>query len=526
VKCIAALAAGIFILFAPIARAAEQPRLILFLVIDQGRADYLDRYRPMFHFGLDRLLRESVRFTEAYHDHAIPKTAPGHATLASGTHPRRHGIIANSWIDPRTDKEIEAVEDPVDKVSPRLLLVPTIGDWMKAAQPKTKVYSVSGKDRAAALLGGHRADGAFWFDTETGKFTSSKYYRDGKLSDVGDPSIRTGDRYFGRLWEPVISFEALRAAGTTPVERGFFARTFPHEIGKADLVPNEDFWEPLSDSPFIDEMVADIAKALIVARGIGADDVTDLLAISFSGVDGVGHDYGPDSPEMLDTLLRLDRVLGQLFDFIDQRTGLARTIISISADHGVTPLPGALRAAGLDARSQAGDDVACIQRAGRAVTEPGLFHPGPRFDDATIKRLGLNRAELEMKARRALEACPRVARVWTRTELSGEPPAEKYGQLFSHAFNLERSPDLIIQLPPHSIGWTSWNTTHSSVYEYDRHVPWLLRLPDGVARTIDIPVRTIDVAPTIAAYAGITVTGTIDGKSLAEIIDKSPKRSD
>ena len=511
--------------------APARPRLVLLLVVDQGRADYFEKYRPLFSRGLKRLLDDSVRFRRAFHDHAIPKTAPGHATLASGTHPRRHGIIANEWFERASGVEVDSVEDPEGGISPRRLLVDTLGDWLKAALPGAKVYGVSEKDRSAVLLAGHKADGAFWLDEESGNVAGSLYYPEPSSATLGLPPDKlTIASYFGRLWEPLDPVLLRGIADLVPMERGFLTRGFPHSFGDATLSPDEDYYEAVADSPWIDEMTTDVAEAVLRSRDLGKDAVTDLLAVSFSGVDAIGHHYGPESPELVDTLLRLDRLVGRLLDAVDAEVGLDHTVVSLSADHGVTPIPGALVARGIEAARLYGAEGVCFQRATAALVESfgaaGRTAPGPFFDDAAIAARGVKRAEVERAAAAILERCPRVAKVYTRSELTTPASAPTREQrLFEHAFHVERSPDLLVQLAPHSIAWTSWETTHSSVYEYDRHVPWLLRVPGVAARYENRDVATADVAPTLAALAGVAPTGTLDGTSrLAWVTEATSQR--
>jgi predicted AlkP superfamily pyrophosphatase or phosphodiesterase len=508
------------------------PRLILFLVVDQGRADYFEKYRPLFRFGLARLLDESVRFTRTFHDHAIPKTAPGHATLISGTYPSRHGIIANDWYERASGDEVGSIDDPVDGVSPRRLLVSTLGDWLKSATPNSKVYAVSEKDRSAALLAGPRGDGAFWLDEDRGRISGSPYFADFDPTTLGLAADRlTIDSYFGRLWQPLDAALLESLPGLVPMERGYLAREFPHSFGDATLAPDEDYYETAADSPWIDEMTIDLAEAVLRSRELGDDGDVDLLGVSLSAVDAIGHHYGPESPELVDILLRLDRLLGRLLDTVELEVGLERTIVSLSADHGVTPVPGALAARGLSGRRLYGEEVACFQRATATLVarfgEAARARPGPFFDDAAIARSGHKRVEIESAAAELLEACPRVENVWTRSELSlpaGED-ATRERVLFDHAFHLERSPDLLVQLEPHAIAWTSWETTHSSVYEYDRHVPWLLRIPGVAARVEEREVATADVAPTLAALVGASPAAEIDGVSRAEwLTSPAPNR--
>lgn len=499
-------------------------RLLLVLVVDQGRADYFERFRPHFRHGLKRLLDESVRFTAAFHAHAIPRTAPGHATLITGTHPKHHGIIANSWIDPASGKKVNAHDDAKHGVSPAKLLRPALGDALKARSPASKVYGVSQKHRSANLLAGLRGDGAFWIEEETGRFRGSSYFPESDPARFGLPPEKlSGDRYFGSLWKPLDVDSLLAVKGWFPTDRGFFPRAFPHAFGEATLAPDKDFYVAFSDSPWIDEMTAELALAIVLSRDLGDDDAIDLLGVSFSGVDAIGHRYGPESPELVDTILRLDRILGDFLAAIDREVGLDRTIVTLSADHGVNPIPGALAERGLPARKLYGEDVACFQTAVRALAErhgdDRWVRPGPFLERATLTRRGVAKAEAESLVARRIESCPGVVQAWTPSELALPASDDNpFHTLFANAYHAERSPDFLIQLEPHFLGWTGEETTHTSAYEYDRHVPWLLRLPGGREQRIDTPVATVDVAPTLAELLALPPPAGIDGVSRVPLL--------
>jgi len=502
----------------------KPPRLVLFLVVDQGRSDYFERYRPIFRYGLKRLIDSSTRFTEAYHEHGLPRTAPGHATLITGAYPSHHGIISNSWIDPESGKKVNAHDDPTHGTSPGKLRRGTLGDALKAASPASKVYGVSQKHRSANLLAGPKGDGAFWIEEETGRFRGSGWFPESDPKQFGlAPERLDADRFFGKLWRPV-DFEALLAVpGWRPVDRGDFPRAFPHSFGEATLAPDKDFYVAFSDSPWIDEMTAEMAIAILESRELGKDDAVDFLGVSFSGVDAVGHYHGTDSPELVDVVLRLDRQIGVLLDAVDRLVGLDRTVISLSADHGASPIPGTLAARGVEARKLYGEDIACEQRAAEALSErwgaDRWLRPGPFLEEDALARHGVARADAEALLEERIERCPGVVEVWTSTELERSgPPASETERLFRNAYFAERSPDLLVQLAPHWLGWTTESTTHTSVYEYDRHVPWILRLPGGTERRIETPVATVDVAPTLAELLGLPPLAGADGISRVPLL--------
>lgn len=309
--------------------------------------------------------------------------------------------------------------------------------------------------------------------------------------------------------------------GLEPVDRGLFTRAFPHSLGGASAGPDAAFFEAFDESPFKDELTGELAAAVLETHELGRDDAVDLLAVSFSGLDHVGHAWGPDSPELADTLLRLDRVIGTLLDAVDREVGLEHVVVSLGSDHGVTPIPAALRASGGEGRTLYGEELACLQGLSRALAArfgaARWVLPGPFLSDEAMAAHGVSREVVERAAQEALAACPGVERVWARGELADPaPPALPHGVLFHNAFHPERSPDLEQQLEPHVLGHGTNATTHGSVYDYDRHVPWLLRLPAGTARRVDQRVATVDIAPTIAALLGIATT-PVDGSSRAAL---------
>jgi arylsulfatase A-like enzyme len=506
--------------------AGKEPdgvRLVLFLVVDQMRDDYLDRYRPLFSQGLERLLSESIRFREAYQDHAYPRTSPGHATLATGRFPRHHGLVANHWIDRRTGDEVQSVGSS-SEISPRSLEASTLADWLKERDPRSKVFSLSTKDRGAVFLGGHHADRAFWFDDEVGAMVSSSYYTGPSPEGLGDPSGRWGANHaFGTLWKLTLAPDQIEAVAAHPVDWGYVSKGFPHAIGEAIAGPDEGFWYAYSRSPLADDLIEAFAEELLVTQGLGEGSSVDLLGISFSALDRVGHKFGPNSPEVADTLARLDRTLGRLLEAIDREVGLEHVLISLSSDHGVVPLWGEPRADGAPTHKLEGQEIACVQGLEARLEErfgPGPWvRKGPFLEEETLAAHHLEAREVEQAARALLESCPGIARVWTRSELSGpEPPAGEAGRLFYNAFSEERSPDLLFQLEPFELAWTADGADHISIYDYDRHVPWLLRRPDGRGGEITARVATADVAPTLADLLGVVPPRDLDGASRLALV--------
>jgi arylsulfatase A-like enzyme len=500
---------------------AAGPRLVLLLVVDQMRYDNLERYGPLFHGGLQRLLTSGVSFTQADHAHANTVTAAGHAVLATGLHPGHNGIVDNYWLDRASGKRVYCVEDERDKVSPRRLIGSTLGDWLKGRGWPSKVYALSEKDRSAVLLGGHEADGAYWYESKTGRFVSSSYYPDRAPAWLAAFN-KSGavEESFGKVWEPLpLDAAVLERLGIEEPGFGALLPGFPHTYGSADVAPDEDFYMDLLVSPFLDEHLVRLSERLVEAEGLGADAYPDLLAISFSSPDAVGHEFGPDSREVLDMLLHLDADLGQLLDFVDAKVGLANTVVALSSDHGVMPVPEVLQRRGQKGKRIGAEEIRCFQQAAREAStrfgrarwlEPGLY-----LDREAIERSGRALPEIQRQLAALLERCPSVARVYTASELeSGTPPDAPLGELFVNSHHPQRSPDLEVQFEEYFLASRSYAASHGTPYRYDTHVPMLLMAPGLASGRIDRPVRTVDLAPTLGVLAGVQPPQGLDGVDL------------
>ncbi len=487
------------------------PRLVLVIVVDQMRGDYLKRFAPLLKRGLARLLREGIVFTDTHHFHSNTETAPGHATLATGALPKRHGIVSNTWFDRERGQDVYCCGDPDHGVSPRNMLAPALGDLLKAAYPQAKVYAASAKDRAAILMGGHDADGAWWYGRSTGSFVTSTYYGDEESQPAWVDAFNDEDRlavHFANAWKPLLHLDHTSAYDIEPLDRGPFIDTFPHAVG-GFTVERESFYRDVYTSPFVDGYLKDFAEVLIEAENLGADEIPDLLAVSFSALDTVGHGYGPDAPETLDTILRLDRTIGELLDFVDERIGLENMVVAFSSDHGVGEVPELVVRDGGDGGRFDTDQTLCLQRLQSRLK--GRFGGGEflldtfYLDGETITAEKANRAAIEDEIIEAMNDCPLIAEVVRPAELD---PANPIHELYLNNYYPGRSGDLVLVPEPNvlPVPASVIVASHGSPYAYDTHVPMIIRRQDGAGQAVEARANTIDLAPSLAPILGIDVT--------------------
>jgi hypothetical protein len=527
-RCLAPAVLAALILATPSSFASAynaHPKLVVVIIIDQFRGDYLERYHDQFGEGGFRLLLDhGANFTDCNYDYANTRTAPGHATLFTGAYSNGHGIVANEWWDPKKKKMVTSVEDDDTKLvgpapdqtkdkagaSPHNLLADTLGDELKlATQGKARVLSVSLKDRAAVLPGGFAADAAYWIDPKTGTWITSTYYRPDLPKWAQDFNVADrAAKYWDRDWKNA---------------NGDVLRSTTHRKGRDGS--DAGFYEVVGSTPFANEYELEFAKELVVYENLGAGKATDLLAISLSPNDILGHQVGPDSPEMAAMALALDRELADFFTFLGHQVGLADLWIALSADHGVSALPDAAKklripAANLDAKkleAQINSALTAKFSPSHAASYIKLDYPDAWLDQDAFAASHVKEHDAEAAVGEAMKQAG-LRDYFTKSQLAeGEVPDTTLGKKFLHSYSPEGGWYVMGVPEIYTVG-SAKGTDHASPYTYDTHVPlafYGLPFRPGTYRTHAEPV---DLAVTLASLLGINAPTHAVGRVLTEAL--------
>jgi hypothetical protein len=513
-----------------------KPKLVVILVLDQFRGDYLDRFRADFKTpnGFNLFLKRGAYFPECYYDYANTMTAPGHSTIGTGAYTNGHNIGVNDWWDlsRSTKHPFSSVDDPdyplvgassgaESGASPRNELASTLGDEVVLGTGgKAKLFGISLKDRAAILTSGHAARGAYWIDHATGHFESSTYY-----------------------------MKAL----PTWVEQ-FNSKGRPEQARKEAGVGEGDFYEKIGDSPAAVSYELDFAKALIANEGLGKDDVTDVLTISISSTDILGHEVGPDSPRQRQMIDAVDVDLNDFFNFLQTHVdgGLDNVWVSLTGDHGVAPSPSVAAGEGMPAAAfSSGALNAELDRelsAKFSPSEPVKFVLGGelpyiQLDARVFERFGVNEADgealvagmlpgaLDATQAALLKAVPNshalrpatLRRVYTKVQIAaGDVPNTEEGQMILHSYTTNGGWWVMVSPGMYQMsGHESSGTTHFSPYSYDRHVPLAFFGAPFVAGTYLERTAPVDIAATFAALLRVNQPSACVGRVVTEALKLS-----
>jgi predicted AlkP superfamily pyrophosphatase or phosphodiesterase len=502
---------------------AQQPRLVVVVTVDQLRPDYLERYRRQLIGGLGLLLREGAVFTNAYQDHALTETAPGHATVLSGRWPAHTGIIRNDAGVQDSSAPLLGVAGP--GASPARFRGTAFFDWLHAAQPGARALSVSRKDRGAILPLGRARQQAYWY--QAGVFTTSRYYADSLPAWVrAFNAQRMPFRAAGAVWTLLLPPGDYPEPDSEPWENGGHDFTFPHRVPR----DSAGAAAALESTPTMDSLTLAFALAGVRALELGSRGATDLLAVSLSTTDAVGHAFGPDSREIHDQVLRVDRYLGWFFGQLFVRFGGAGVVIALTADHGVTPFPEWSRVHGHpDARRVDVDSVVrdVNEHLGRRATpaEWLTFDTGLLLMPArgTLEAAGVNVDSVIDDVAARLRAVPGVARVQRPADLSrADTVADPVARRWQHAIPPDAGVALVVTLRPYSI-WSNEHTAtaqHGQPSDFDAHVPLILWGQRVRAGTYPGWGGEVDLAPTLAHLLGLTPAEPVDGRVLVEVLER------
>ncbi len=560
------LLAGIIVIAAGAVQAAEKPKLILQITVDQLRGDLPTRYYDRLGDGGLRYLWENgVVYRNAYHAHANTETIVGHATLATGAHPSGHGMVGNLWFDRETgyitynvedaryrlltegagvdeDAEIDPTQRAArsDGRSPAAILVTTFADELRSnTDGAAKVFGVSVKDRGAISMAGHSGT-AYWFSKASGDFVTSTYYLDQYPDWVSAfNKQQPAQRFANTKWDLLHNQESYLFGGSDdrPWETDVagFGRVFPHSYGDGSS-PYFTTW--LTLSPAGDELVLEFAKAALIGEQLGQDDITDYLSISFSSTDYVGHVFGPASLEGEDNILQLDRTIAELLAFVDQEVGLANTLVVLSADHGGPDTPGYLNALGIPAGYVDPDnwnkDAAIARIKDKFDISGKLFetysHPYLYFSAEVKTNSAIDIEALEAAVVDELSKFKGVSLAVSSAALRrGNLQDTDLMRSVVNNFHSKRSGDVFIVFEPNwfinDFDGLTVASTHGSPWTYDTYVPIVFAGMGLEHQAVDRPVHTVDIAPTLSSYLGIKAPSGSVGEPLREVLQGNQRMS-
>lgn len=528
-----------------------KPRLVIFVSLDQFRHDYLDRFeRYLTAGGLRYLVDHGASFSDCRYTHATAHTAVGHSIMASGTLPNKSGIVANEWYDAKRKQLVYAVMDstapilwnpPQTKItgrSPRNFIGATIGDVLRMhTGNQAKVFSVSNKDRSAILMGGHLANAVYWIDDDVGSFVTSTYYMDAYPDwVVAYRQEKPLTRWMGAEWNLSLPSEnypqiADSARSHFDVRYGMGAG-FPHMIGSVNRSPDKDYFHALRSSPFGAEAILDFAKRLVVEEELGRDEVPDILNLSISVTDRVGHEYGPHSAELMDAVIKVDWYLSDFFQFVDETIGSSSVLYVLTSDHGGPPIPEHLRASGIaSGRLDVGLVTRFIEttmqsRYGRTgpgqsyvlnITDPNIY-----LNETLLSEKNIDIKAAERYIADALKAeFSEIYRVYPAEEIAdGRYHNDAISDQVVRSFYHGRSGHLVVVLRPYFIwDWNGRGTDHGQPYSYDVHVPLILTGADWIQPgRYGEACSPADIAPTLSEILRIEFPPGIDGRILSKAV--------
>jgi predicted AlkP superfamily pyrophosphatase or phosphodiesterase len=521
------------------------PKLVVILVVDQMRADYVEKFGSHWTAGFRRLMSEGAWFREAAYPYLTTVTCAGHSSIVTGSLPATHGIIANSWFDRETGKALNCVADSDQSLvtygepvkggtSTKNLRVPTLSDEMRAQmRVAPRVVTISLKDYTATTMAGRHAEAATWFSPSAHSWLTTTAFTKAPVPFIADfIKAHPIDADFGKTWTKLLPESAYQYDDDAVGENTeTWTRTFPHVLkGKAGDKPDTDFYVQWDTSPYSDTYLGAMAEYAVDALKLGRGAGTDYLAVSFSALDIVGHAFGPRSHEIQDVLARLDLTLGSLLAHLDRTVGRGNYTLALTADHGVAPIPEQMTALGITAGRIVNPDlIARIDKALEPTLGPGKHVARIVYNDLYFVAGDWAKIQANPEAMRAVldavRATPGIARVFRGDQLA-DPSASSEDRLERAAtwsYFAGRSGDLVLIPRPYWLyagsAAVAVGTGHGTAYDYDQHVPMFL-LGQGIKPGQYLSAATpVDIAPTLAFLCGITLSAA-DGRVLNEALSR------
>jgi predicted AlkP superfamily pyrophosphatase or phosphodiesterase len=530
---------------------AARPKLVVLLVVDQMRADYVDKFQGQWSGGLKRLLKEGAWFRAAAYPYAATETCVGHSTISTGAFPASHGMVANEWWDREANDKVTCTADPrmtntayagattTGGDSAWRMQIPSFAEELKfQSGGATRVVTFSLKARSAITIAGHRADATAWMDNSGALVTSPAYGPAAFVEEFAKQNPVTRD--YGKTWAesmPAKKYLYPETAVGARAPEGW-TTTFPHALrGKAGgSTPDSAFYKQWGTSPFADTYLTKLAEAAINSLSLGQKEGTDFLGVSYSSVDYAGHAFGPRSWEIQDILACLDKDLGELFAYLDKKVGAGNYVVALSADHGVAPIPGDMQSTGVDAGVLSLPE---LQERIEKALEP-FNYPKPAVarmagNEVNFSKGVYDRLKQDPAAIRAvldtITATPGVAAVYRAEELgNGTTPISPARRAAVLSYYPGRSGDLFVLQKPYWLTDGSADgkkaqtgTGHGTPYHYDQRVPIFLMGFGIQPGEYFEPITPADIAPTFAALTGITLAAR-DGRALSEALKKNGAR--
>jgi predicted AlkP superfamily pyrophosphatase or phosphodiesterase len=519
----------------------ERPRLVVGIVIDQMRWDYLYRFHHRYQKdgGFRRMMERGFSFENTVIPYAPTVTGCGHATIYTGTVPAIHGITGNAWWDIQKNKQVNCVEDKSVKtvggissageMSPRNMLTTSISDELKLTTNfRSKVIGIALKDRGSILPAGHSADAAYWYESKSGRFISSGFYMDSLPVWVNNfNKAKWVDEYYQKGWELIDRPDAY--VQSTGDQQWYEAQPFgkdqslfPYDLKR---FIGKDY-DAILKTPYGNTLTFSFAKQAVEAEQLGKDSIPDFLAISFSSPDYIGHAFGPNSMEIEDTYVRLDKELGEFFDYLDQKIGKEKYLCFLSADHGVAHVPGFLSEnkipAGLVDDRRIMDTLNFMldqqYHCGNIILHTNNYQIG--LNHSKIDSLDLDEGKIIEKIINYVKGVDGIERVFELSELMEEPLPAKLRESIANGYHPQRSGDIQMIFRSGWIDGGNTGTTHGLWNPYDSHIPLLWygwNIPQGSTTE---EVYMTDIAATVAALLKIQIPSGCIGKSLIPFMDQ------